>query len=55
VEKPAFIMKLGELSYPSGQCCGSGMFILDPGSDFFYPGSSVDKILDLNPHQMKVF
>jgi hypothetical protein len=23
------------------QCCGSGMFILDPGSDFFHPGSQI--------------
>ncbi len=28
------------------QCCGSGMFILDPGSGFFLPGSRVKKILD---------
>jgi hypothetical protein len=23
------------------QCCGSGMFIPDPGSEFFHPGSLV--------------
>jgi hypothetical protein len=23
------------------KCCGSGMFILDPGSDFFHPGSRI--------------
>jgi hypothetical protein len=23
------------------QCCGSGMFIPDPGSDFFHPGSEL--------------
>jgi hypothetical protein len=29
------------------QCCGSGMFIPDPGSEFFFhPGSRVKKILD---------
>jgi hypothetical protein len=43
----------------SWQCCGSGMFIPNPGSDFFPsrildPGSKVDKIPD--PHQRnKVF
>jgi hypothetical protein len=26
------------------QCCGSGMFIPDPGSEFFHPGSRVAKI-----------
>jgi hypothetical protein len=23
------------------QCCGSGMFIPDPGSEFFHPGSRI--------------
>jgi hypothetical protein len=23
------------------QCCGSGIFISDPGSEFFHPGSRV--------------
>jgi hypothetical protein len=23
------------------QCCGSGMFIPNPGSEFFYPGSRI--------------
>ncbi len=26
-----------------GQCCGSEMFILDPESEFFHPGSRVKK------------
>jgi hypothetical protein len=26
------------------QCCGSGMFIPDPGSEFFHPGSRVKNI-----------
>ncbi len=33
------------------QCCGSGMFIPDPGSEFFDPGSRVKKIPDPHPHQ----
>ncbi len=28
------------------QCCGSGMFIPDPGYEFFHPGSRVKKIPD---------
>ncbi len=28
------------------QCCGSGMFIPDPGSQFFHPGSRAKKIPD---------
>ncbi len=28
------------------QCCGSGMFISHPGSEFFYLGSMVEKIPD---------
>jgi hypothetical protein len=35
---------------PAYQCCGSGMFITDPGSEFFHPvpdpGSRVKKIPD---------
>jgi hypothetical protein len=34
---------------PADQCCGSGMFILDPLSEFFHPRSRVKKIPD--PHQ----
>jgi hypothetical protein len=29
-----------------GQCCGSGMFVPDPGYEFFHPGCRVQKILD---------
>jgi hypothetical protein len=37
------------LLYLLGQCCGSGMFMPDPGSEFFHPGSRVKKIPD--PHR----
>jgi hypothetical protein len=30
----------------SYSCCGSGMFIPDPGSEFFHPGSRIKKIPD---------
>ncbi len=30
--------------YTHGQCCGSGMFIPDPGSDFFHPGSRTQTV-----------
>ncbi len=32
--------------YAIYQCCGSGMFITDPGSEFFHPGSRVKKAPD---------
>ncbi len=32
--------------WSSGQCCGSGMFIPDPGSEFFHSGSRVKNIQD---------
>ncbi len=42
--------KKEDLLYTIGdQCCGTGMFIPDPRSDFFHPGSRVDKIPD--PHK----
>jgi hypothetical protein len=31
---------------PWNQCCGSGMFIPDPGSEFFHLGSRIKKIPD---------
>ncbi len=36
---------------PENQCCGSGMFILDPGSKFFHHGSRIKKIPDPDPHK----
>jgi hypothetical protein len=33
------------------QCCESGMFMPDLGSEFFLPGSRVKKIPDPDPHQ----
>jgi hypothetical protein len=33
-------------NYSYIQCCRSGMFIPEPGSDFFHPGFRVDKISD---------
>jgi hypothetical protein len=42
--------------FTSEQCCGSGMFIPDPESEFFHPGSRVGKIPGPDPHQrIKVF
>ena len=35
----------------SFQCCGSGMCMLDPGFEFFHPGSRVKKIPDPDPHK----
>jgi hypothetical protein len=35
--------------FSSKQCCGSGMFTLDPGSVFFHPGSRMKKIPDSDP------
>jgi hypothetical protein len=38
--------------YMYDQCCGSGMFIPDPGSDpiiFWYPGSRSDRLLSRIP------
>jgi hypothetical protein len=47
----------------TGQCCGSGMFILNPGSDFFpsripdpnclHPGSSSKNLSILTPKKQK--
>jgi hypothetical protein len=37
---------------PLKQCCGSGMFILDPGSEFFHPGSRDEKISDVGPSEI---
>ncbi len=40
--------KVGRFFY---QCCGSGMFLPDHGSEFFHPGSMFKKIPDPYPHQ----
>jgi hypothetical protein len=33
------------------KCCGSGMFVTDPGFEFFHPGSTVKKIADSVSHR----
>ncbi len=37
--KLASLSKILHFKLAFYQCCGSGMFIPDPGSDFFHPGS----------------
>ncbi len=36
----------GDRTYRYRQCCGCGMFILDPGSDFFRPGTRIQGLQD---------
>jgi hypothetical protein len=54
-EKFSLILNMFDVfAYSSKQCCESGMFILDPRSEFFYPGSAgskVKKIPNPNLHQ----
>jgi hypothetical protein len=43
ISKNKFILPSVKI-VPSWQWCGPGMFIPDPGSEFFHPGSRVKKI-----------
>jgi hypothetical protein len=50
---PDLDLELRSRSWSSGlsRCCRSGMFILDPESEFFHPGSRVKKISDPDPYK----